>query len=407
MRLRTLLTSGILLAAMCAPLWAAEQPLNPTPEDYGKLCRDLNALTGRSVAEIRSSLEQLAGKYVEIRGRVLGRTSGQYTDSGLVDVLLKCNEDSCFVACPPGYAEVQPGRCVRMLVQVPEQAGDIDDCFLKAVTEDPTAREADRPAPSGDGKRLEIGEAAFGVRDQAPDFGPATSTAGPQLPQIPYQPPQTGSMAPQAGAALPPEMRGMPSLSGRTAAQPAGPAQSGLQVASRPTIQFANQQGRQYTYEDAVRVWVDWVRKQNSDLSAQQADLLVRWTLYYAAQNQVDHRLIFAVMKAESDFNPRCVSHAGAMGLMQLMPCNVTDFRVKDPFDIAENIRGGVEHLAEFLRKYAGKSTFEQTVLALACYNAGPGAVAKHGGVPPYAETQNYVRKVPALFKLLYDQGYP
>jgi soluble lytic murein transglycosylase-like protein len=95
------------------------------------------------------------------------------------------------------------------------------------------------------------------------------------------------------------------------------------------------------------------------------------------------------------------------MGLMQLMLCNVTDFKVKDPFDIAENIRGGIEHLAEFLYKYQGKSNYEQTVLALACYNAGPGAVARYGGVPPYNETQSYVRKVPALFAQLVKDGYP
>ena len=116
---------------------------------------------------------------------------------------------------------------------------------------------------------------------------------------------------------------------------------------------------------------------------------------------------MFAVMRYESDFNPRCRSHAGAMGLTQLMPCNVKDFKVADPYSIAENIRGGVEHLAEFIRKYEGRSNHDQTVMALACYNAGPGNVAKYGGVPPFKETQSYVQKVPKLFAELVQQAYP
>jgi hypothetical protein len=393
MRLPRLVTLVAFASALSAPMWAAEKPLTPSAEEYGRLCQRLSAVTGRSVEEIRTSLASLSGKYIEIRGKVLGRAHGDLTTSGLVDMYLKCGDDSCFVACPPDMSELQPGRCVRLLVQVPQDASDIDDCALKAVVEDPLGYDRDKPAPkTNTSQRLEIGEAAYGVRDKAPDFGPAAPTpparpqgAGGGRPSVP------SNTAP--GSALPPELRGMTSLSGKAPAQ------------NVPQVRFAGTTGR--TYEQVVQVWTNWVRRYNSSLTVQQADLIVRWTIYHSANNHVDHRLTFAVMKYESDFSPTCVSHAGAMGLMQLMPCNVKDFGVSDPFNIAENIRGGVEHLAEFLRTYQGRPYYEQTVLALACYNAGPGAVAKYGGVPPYAETQSYVKNVPALFAQLVSDGYP
>ncbi|MGQ9732943.1 MAG: lytic transglycosylase domain-containing protein, partial [Candidatus Zipacnadales bacterium] len=278
-----------------------------------------------------------------------------------------------------------------MLFAVPSNAGDIDDCTLRAVVEDTVAYEKEPRVLSrgNDDQRLEIGEAAYGVRERAPDFGPAA----PPPPVLPDTPPQTRgvaspfstSLAP--GAALPPEMRQMPSLTGQRSGQALPPSNTLGARPNIPQVRFTAQGGP--SYDQVVAKWVSWVRGINPNLTPQEADLIVRWTIYYCALNQVDHRLMFAVMKYESDFNPRCVSRAGAMGLTQLMPCNVEDFKVKDPFDIAENIRGGVEHLAEFLRKYQGRSYYEQTVLALACYNAGPGAVAKYGGVPPYEETQD------------------
>jgi soluble lytic murein transglycosylase-like protein len=100
--------------------------------------------------------------------------------------------------------------------------------------------------------------------------------------------------------------------------------------------------------------------------------------------------LVKAVMQVESAFNPRARSPKGALGLMQLMPATIQHYNVRDPFDPSENVRGGVAYLRSLLDRYENN---EQ--LALAAYNAGPGAVDKYGQtVPPYRETRNYVAQI-------------
>ncbi|MBI1682317.1 lytic transglycosylase domain-containing protein [Caulobacter hibisci] len=107
-----------------------------------------------------------------------------------------------------------------------------------------------------------------------------------------------------------------------------------------------------------------------------------------AADYALDPKLVEAVAWRESRFRPAARSRRGAMGVMQLMPGTARDLGV-DPADMAQNIKGGAMYLRQMLNRFGG-----DVKLALAAYNAGPGAVLKHGGVPPYAETQAYVASI-------------
>lgn len=108
-----------------------------------------------------------------------------------------------------------------------------------------------------------------------------------------------------------------------------------------------------------------------------------------AARNQLPPQLIHSVIRVESNYNPHAVSSKGALGLMQLIPATARRFGVSDVFDPADNIQGGARYL-----KYLVDLFHNDYRLALAAYNAGEGAVARYGDVPPYAETQNYVVQV-------------
>src|SRR6202167_4567469 len=112
-----------------------------------------------------------------------------------------------------------------------------------------------------------------------------------------------------------------------------------------------------------------------------------------AARHNVDPNLVRAVVKVESNFNPNAVSRKGAMGLMQLMPSTARQLKVKNPFDPEQNVDAGVRQLKQLLESYGG-----DIKLTLAAYNSGAGAVARSSGVPRYAETQNYLRRITNLY---------
>ncbi|HEY7981381.1 MAG TPA: lytic transglycosylase domain-containing protein [Candidatus Eremiobacteraceae bacterium] len=122
-----------------------------------------------------------------------------------------------------------------------------------------------------------------------------------------------------------------------------------------------------------------------------QLDRLVRIA---SSAHELSPALVRAVITVESGGDPSAISSAGAMGLMQLMPGTASTYGVADAFEPSQNVDGGCAYLHDLLARYRGDLT-----LALAAYNAGPGAVDKYGGVPPFAETQSYVRNVTALYR--------
>jgi soluble lytic murein transglycosylase-like protein len=116
----------------------------------------------------------------------------------------------------------------------------------------------------------------------------------------------------------------------------------------------------------------------------------------HATSHGISPNLVRALIQVESAFNPRAVSVKGAMGLMQLMPATAAEYGVQNPFDPEQNIRGGVAYLKWLLDRFDQKPE-----LALAAYNAGPGAVARYGQqIPPYRETRDYVRKIKSVTEI-------
>jgi soluble lytic murein transglycosylase-like protein len=136
------------------------------------------------------------------------------------------------------------------------------------------------------------------------------------------------------------------------------------------------------------RTGVDWKR---TPLDKRAFDVEIQVA---SETHGVDAALVRAIMHAESWFEPRAVSHAGAEGLMQLMPATQRRFGVRNPFDPVDNISAGVAYLSWLLEEFQGDLD-----RAIAAYNAGENAVRRHGGIPPYPETREYVRRVNILYQ--------
>lgn len=151
----------------------------------------------------------------------------------------------------------------------------------------------------------------------------------------------------------------------------------------------------------ACQVYAAYIKRVNPRLANSQALEIATGIIGFSLRYGVDARLIMAMVMTESSFKPGEKSRAGAMGLGQLMPSNVREMGLTNAYDTTQNLYATVKlvrgHLSDYDSKFGGR-TFQSLVLALAAYNAGPGAVRRYGGVPPYRETQNYVDRVLRLF---------
>jgi len=132
----------------------------------------------------------------------------------------------------------------------------------------------------------------------------------------------------------------------------------------------------------------NWLAKQRNRRSAYD-DIIER----HSVAHGVDPVLVRAVIQVESNFDPRCVSHKGARGLMQLMPGTAKRYGVRDVYDVEQNIRGGIRYLADLMAMFPNDLS-----RALAAYNAGEGAVIRHAGIPPYDETMTYVKRALTVY---------
>jgi soluble lytic murein transglycosylase-like protein len=194
---------------------------------------------------------------------------------------------------------------------------------------------------------------------------------------------------------------------------PQTPASYGVQGSNmrvRPiagTVAGLSEMARKYLSPEAQSIYQTYARfiaGWNKRLRPDQVDAIAVSILYFADRHRVDPRLIVALIIAESDFNPQSTSHKGAMGLGQVMPDEARAFRLTNPYDPIQNVRVSVNMLRMKLDMYReqgvpnGQMTMRQISLAMAAYNAGAGAVKKHGGIPPYRETQRYVQRVLKLY---------
>ncbi len=331
-------------------------------------------------------------------------------DGGTVLMIGMIRGDSALVRCATPIPEISVGAKVYLVVDFDSPDGPSvarlrgictgDDLGARCVLLDtllgvPSTQRDGAAAPTVPAPTFAMTPlpAASGIG--ALPAGPAPTTPAPALPAPVTTP------APRPATATPPT----PTITPHVVTPP------GVGDTSCPTKVTWNNVSPDQASADAseaarVAYWKDYIARHNRGLNEAQREALARWVMYYSAFFGVDHRLIFAVMRHESSFDPGCLSHAGAMGLMQLMPETCKDLGV-NPWVVEENIRGGIQELVGYLDHYAGRPNYEQCILSLACYNAGAGAVKRAGGVPNIAETQTYVKRVSDTFAEFVRSGAP
>jgi soluble lytic murein transglycosylase-like protein len=294
------------------------------------------------IADAATNPQACKGKLVELRGVL----SGSARQDNQASIILNCQE-ACYVVKAQDLPEVSSGSRVCALVRVGEGCTmSLSDLELVALAY----------------------ESAVAARERAVAEAEAASKA-------------------------------KRSAARSSAWRPSTP--QGRQLYDPPS-----RSSQQLAAEECVRIYKNAIRSFNPKLKDQDADTIARSILAFGIKHQVDPRLVMAVILAESHFRPNATSPKGAMGLGQLMPGTAAGLGVYDAYDPVQNIAGSVRLIRGHLDRLSGRApwnrlTWQDLALALASYNAGPGAVRKYGGIPPYRETQNYIRKVIAYYKAL------
>lgn len=178
-------------------------------------------------------------------------------------------------------------------------------------------------------------------------------------------------------------------------------------LASRGAAGFRQAPAGRLSDGQLVQIYGNAVRYFNRRLGPGEAQQIASIIIDYSRRYGLDARLVMAVIAVESNFNQNAVSPVGAMGLGQLMPGTASDLGVGNAYDARANLEGSTRLLSRHIQNMTsdGRPTEEAVKLALACYNAGAGAVKKYKGIPPYRETQNYVAKITRLYRQMCGLG--
>lgn len=342
-----ILTAAALFAA--GPVAADKASPHPQADSYFKVRDQGQVLASFSLLDVQANPQSFAGKLLEVRGLITATIDAD----GHTTLLIGSGDaggESVPVALPPGrlatdWPFLDVGTMVRILSKVvtnPEKTtGSLE---LVSVVKEKEAELA------------EVTRAALAAAKRK-------------------------EAEKKRAAAL--KKRTPPKVSSRGVS-----ASAYRQPTAKPTRAYY------------VNVYADAVRYFNRRLAADQARIIAGHIIDYSTRYGLDPRLVMAVIAVESRFNQNAVSPAGAMGLGQLMPGTASDLGVGDAFDIRQNLEGSTRLLSRHIQNMSSKGEVSPKAikLALACYNAGAGAVKKYKGIPPYRETQNYVRIITRLY---------
>ncbi len=324
--------------------------------------------------------ETVRGDPAQFRGRTLGYlllVRGRIDAGGLTRLIGYSRADELIeVVSADGCSVGAPGEWLAVLGILPE-TGAVRHLIGTAATRIAPPHMPEPPQLSS--RTVEVTGGANGAGTGAALPPPGSAAGAAPLPE--QETPFTGN------GSLPnmPAMGEAPGAGG-SGPPPYDPSQLGPQP-----------QQPQYApgYDPAAQNRLEWyIYERNKRVPAAERQKIAQTLIALSARHRMRWEFMAALVTAESNFNRRAVSTAGALGLGQLMPFNCKTYGVTDPYDIEQNLAASTLHMRELLDRYAGRGATDQFQLAVAAYNAGAGAVARHGGVPPYRETINHVRRV-------------
>jgi len=374
MRIRLWAIFGAACCLALSAVQAAETLIGAAAREYMAV-RTASKAPTLTAADVDGPRGPWRGRTVEVYGRVVGLKASGGREPACLLLQFPQARNLLLIEMPEPHSAIALDAIIHALVFLPPDSKSSDRFVLKAAIREEDLPVAERRyaaamAPNSVGVALQLAQQV------------ALSAAS-----------KEAKLSVDIEAAAPPAQAAQPGTDSIAAQQPATPLRRPGTEMPRPAWPNAP--------DYRVDMWKQWVSRQNPKLTDNQLELIVRAVLYYSALYGVDHRLSFAMIKCESNFDPSCVSSAGAIGLTQLMPGTAKSLGV-NPWDLEQNIEGGIRYLSQQLYAYAGRSNYEQFALGMASYNAGPNAVKRAGGIPNIPETIRYVKKVGDLFVELY-----